>query len=261
MPTKAKPGRVLTEVIGFVHGGAGGAPSDSGAWVLAFQLKPWRRVGRAIEEGELQVEQEVSEEALGKAMGRFDDGVRVHLLVEMTDRRVFDSPLAILVRDLGAGAESAELDAALVELRKPMVIGTARLGQMVFNRQLARFEGDALLAGHPCKVLVSRERKTDDLDADGALLETAADQLEVISEIWPRLLEPTVARMYALYTRVWSAGEPVSAERFRDQLKPKRVSINPGGITVFLDAAGLFRGHSIEVRLSPTGHFMDAGLA
>jgi hypothetical protein len=175
----------------------------------------------------------------------------------MTDQRVLDNPLAILVSDLGTGAGDAELEAANAEWRKPVMIRTARLGQMVLNRQLDWYEGQTLFAQCQCKVRVSR---TENADA-GALLEEAADQLEVIGAAWPRILEQAVARMYSLYTRVWSVGEPVSAGRFREQLKPSSVSVNPGSLTVYLDAAGLFRGHSIEVRLSPEGHVQDAGLA
>lgn len=129
------------------------------------------------------------------------------------------------------------------------------LGPLEWDEDLDWWEGEILLGSNQPFVLHILSRKDDRRpitdEARAAIARIRASEAACRRYAADELL--------AIHNSEWSEGTSISADEFVARLSPDSVEVHEGGyVEVHFKDGGLFRGHSVGVRIEPEGAFQDA---
>jgi hypothetical protein len=159
-------------------------------------------------------------------------------------------------------AADASLEAARQALARPVVLVDPVFGRLTLDRRLGWFEGRCRRPGLDCKVTVERTAVEEDPASDQRDVDAAREAALMLERRLSDLLAAAVEELLPVWNDHWSDGsDPLDAVGMRSQLVLDGVELSATGLTLWLEAGELFGGHAVEVRLSPAGEFLEAGLA
>jgi hypothetical protein len=154
-------------------------------------------------------------------------------------RAVFEKSLPLEERD-------NELLAIGKQLRKPLVVSTRMFGDLVLNRKLNWFEGEANWNGGP----IDLQFKTDSSGSIDTALKTA-EALWSNQSRWKREVDGfAVKELLAIKNDAWLGEDelPLTADEFIGRMELMSISFSGDGSFEFWhDDGDLFWGHSIQV--------------
>jgi len=223
------------------------SPSSQGGWfghndayeVHCFALAAWRKGDGPVVDKELTVLR-----AVPQGHDYFDDfqACSVHKLSVMLapgeTRAVFEKSLPL-------DSPSQELTLLAEQLRKPVIVSTELFGDLVLDRSVDWFEGEADWNG--TRVRINLET-SEDGTMDGAL--ETAQALWKDQDTWKkRMDEYAVEELLPLKNDAWLMhGEPeLTRQDFLARMKLDSITVRPDGDFDFWhDDGGLFWGHSIQ---------------
>ena len=226
------------------------SPSSQGGWegagdykVHCFSLSAWRRVGGPLVRQELTVLRPAPDYEWSAYPELTIHRLRVLLSKDQT-RAVFANALKMAESD-------DELLAVAEELRKPVVIPTARFGNLTLDRSIGWFRGKVEWN----RVLIEISFSSDDgkTIVDGL---TTADALWNDQAGWKRKVdEYAVQELLPVKNDYWldDDEEPLTPEQFKARMTLDSISLSSTGEFEFWhDDGDLFLGHSIQISGSLT---------
>jgi hypothetical protein len=238
------------------------SPSGQGGWfgrdgtyqVHCFTFAAWRHAGGPVVKSDLTILRPV---ALGTSLfGDFPE-YSVHRISALL---CVDRTRAIFEKSLPLDETDEELVGVGNDLRKPVVISTARFGDLLLDRGLNRFEGKADWNGKQISVSLDMHNATS---VDSAL--KTAEVLWSNQSHWKRDVDDlAVKKLLSIMNNNWlEAGEsPKTAAEFIDTMELESITVCANGSFSFWHKdGGMFWGHAIEVRGNVTGGLIDAGIA
>lgn len=231
-----------------------GWPREDDAYkVHFFSLIAWRRIGEPLVRQDLKILRAVPADA------DFWDDFPEYSIHRMSVLLSTDGRRAVFQKALPLDSPDEELLAVVEELRKPVVVSTKRFGDLVLDRSIGWFEGQAEWGG-----------KTVSLSFPGAEEESLDDAIKTAESLfsneanWRERIESyAVKELLDLKNDTWlQEGESkLSAEQFISRMTLNSISILPdGGFEFWYDDGDLFWGHSIMVSGNVKGDLTDAGI-
>jgi hypothetical protein len=243
----------LVEVIGIVTRQAGFPQQEKSYEIHAFSFVAWRQQGLPLASSTLFVHRPVP-----KGSDYFRDFpnytlLRCQVLLNANQTR------AVFWKALPLSTPDAELSAIAEELQRPIVIQTAELGEVIYDRPLDQFDGKIDWLGKSTPVSVS---SLDAKPVQGAL-ETAKALLASQQSWHQRILQKAVDELYLLWKENWKEDDALDLDAREFTLKMRLDSISfddEGRFEFWFDDGGLFYGHSIMVDGNLQAGPVDAGI-
>ncbi len=238
------------------------SPSGQGGWpgrnegykVHSFTFAAWRRLGQHIIGRDLTILRPVPPKAEYFKDFPTYSIQRIRILLSSDETR------AIFERSLPAGAFDPNLRNIADDLKKPVVVSTERFGELVLDRRINWFEGQADWSGERIRVSFPADQGTVPRDSLNAAERLWADQAT-----WKKRIDDyAVQELLELKNDVWLAeGESkITGEEFVSRMELQSISVSPNGDFEFWhNDDDLFRGHAIDVRGNVNDGPTDAGIS
>jgi len=209
--------------------------------VHSFSFSAWRRVGGPLVNRRLLVLRPVASDD-GKKYSGFP-ACSIHRIRVLLSK---DETRAVFANASKMAGDDKELLAIGEELQKPVVVSTARFGELFLDGTVEWFEGEADWNRESVRI----NFHSDNLDTLDNLLRTAEalwdDQVE-----WKRKVEDfAVKELLPLKNEYWlSEGEKaLTPDEFKARMSLQSVSIfSDGEFEFWHDDGDLFWGHSIQI--------------
>lgn len=237
------------------------SPRSQGGWpgqnedyeVHCFTFAAWRRLGEPLVKRELTILRAVPRNADYWADFPEHSIQRISVLLSSDETR------AIFEKAIPVDAPDEELQAISDELQKPVIVSTERFGNLVLDRSIDWFEGEAEWNGETVCVTFP----VDGDKPDESALKTAellwSDQAKWNS----RIEEYATRELLEIKNDTWlEEGESeLTAKQFVARMTLTSVSVSSDGEFEFwYDDGDLFCGHSIVVSGNLKHGPTDAGI-
>ncbi len=256
----AKAKRKEEAVTGVLVYGAGGINGSRG-WEATLDLEPWAREDGTLQDGSLTVYIPVAYSRLDALRERLSEGtvVRVRIWAKRTINGYVRARGRFPVRKV---RPSPQLLARRAELDKPVVLEHPLFGKLTLDRGLGAYKGKARVGGGRLEVLISVP--------DGAMPSAHPRYVEKAAASLTRALSKTRERERALvdylldlYNDTWrEKGPELKARAFLSRITLDGATVHEdGSLTLYHRDGGLFRRHTIEVRVGKDGRMREATLA
>lgn len=247
-------------VRGVLNGHAAGAGTP---WVLVLHLRPWRVVGEPLASVELRLEIPAPQESIRELMEPLNDGLCVEVEIDSLTPRESDV-LAIGGLPVRIVEADRELRDARAKLDEPVVIDDRELGKLTLDRKFNWFDGTRR-AAIEYSISVHRSGATDDAARDARDLEDARGRVLAFETRLAEIMRAIANDKLALYNDTWrdeDEGDPeIDAEEFIARVSLSSVVVSKTRTTAYFDDGGLFLGHTIELRMEPSGEIAEICLA
>jgi hypothetical protein len=244
---------VVIQGIVSPSGQGGWFPDKSGYMVHCFEFAAWRRLGGPIIKHDLTILRPIRRDADWRTAFPEYTVHRISVLLATDERR------AAFEKSLPFEGTDGELIAFGNELRKPVVVSTAVLGDLVLDRGIGWFEGEA----NWNEKLITIHVHTDDSRSIDNALKTA-ELLWSNQSHWKRAVDDfAVKKLLPLKNGNWlEDGEtPLTPSQFVRRMSLESITISrDGGFQFWHDDGDLFWGHSIEIRGNPKDGLTDADI-
>lgn len=207
------------------------SPSSQGGWpgknddyeVHCFSFAAWRKPGEPVPNRELTILRPVPPNAdYGEDFPEYTiHRIRVLLSKDKT-RAIFEGSLPLESSD-------EELQAIAEEIQKPVIVSTKRFGDLVLDRSIDWFEGDAKWDNRPIRITFSVDEGEQKL-TDQAL--QTAENLWVDQAMWnQRIQDYAIQELLELKNGTWlKDGEAeLTAREFLARMTLTSVSIDSEG--------------------------------
>lgn len=240
-----EPATVLIEGVVSPSSQAGWAGLNDRYKVHTFTLAAWRCLGGPIVKQDLTVLWPIPAES--EVWGHFEAYSIRRIKVLLSK----DGTRAIVEGISPRGSDDESLSAIAKELKNPIVVSTERFGELVLDRSIGWFEGEAVWNGEAIRVTFPVEEG-----------ESIGDALDVAERLWldqgpwkKRIDDFAVQELLELKNGTWlEEGESeLTASEFISRMKLDSIQVFPDGQFEFWHNDGdLFWGHSIQVSGSVT---------
>lgn len=229
--------------------------------IYCTTLLAWRRVGQPLVHRKLTLLRPLQIDRSWRGVLRFPENsahqLKVLLSTDETRAIVAD---ALMIDDLHTEiAMDGELHNALEEAQKPVVVTTARFGDLRYHDSEDCFVGEAEWNGEA----VELSFYVDDNQDITSLLATAEQLWDAQSE-WKKKVDDFAVGLLPIKNESWLDvdEQPLDAEQFKAQMKLQAIWVHPDGEFEFWHEDGdLFWGHVIQVTGSLTEGLTEVGIA
>jgi hypothetical protein len=208
--------------------------------VHMFTIAAWRDAQGNLIERELLVLRPV---ASGHDWGRDYPAFSTHRISVVLTK---DGTRAVFNEALPPSPSDREFVSIIERLRQPVIVSTARFGELVLDRRIGWFEGEAEWNGTRIEVTFLAD---DEGSIDDALM--TAESLWTDQGKWKdRIDSYAVQELLSLKNEAWlDDDEPtITAEEFVARMTLSSITVRAGGEFEFwYDDGDLFLGHSIQV--------------
>jgi len=256
--TKTK--RKEEAVTGVLVYGVAGVKGSRG-WEASLDLQPWAREDGTPQEGSLSVYLPVAYSRLDALQERLAQGtvVRVRIRGEQAVDGGATAKGRFPVRKV---RPNAQLLARRAELEKPVVLEHPLFGKLTLDRGLSAYKGKARVGGGRLEVLVSVPDGSEP-SAHPRYVEKAAVSLTRALGKTRERERALVDSLLELYNDTWrEKGPALEARGFLSRIKLDSATLyEDGSLTLYHRDGGLFRRHTIEVRVGKNGRVREATLA
>jgi hypothetical protein len=256
----AKAKRKEEAVTGVLVYGAGGTQGSRG-WEATLDLEPWEREDGTLQEGSLTVFIPVTYSRLDALRDRLPEGtvVRVRIWARRTLNGWVRAKGRFPVRKV---RPSPQLLARRAELEKPVVLKHPLFGKLTLDRGLGAYKGKARVGGGKLEVLVSVPSGADPSAHPRYIEKAAASLTRGLGKTRERE-RALVDCLLDLYNDIWRGKGPVlKARGFLSRITLDGATLHENGsLTLYHRDGGLFRRHTIEVRVGKDGRVREATLA
>lgn len=234
----------LVEIVGIVAEGQACFPGESCRFdIHGFSIEAWRKIGGPIICKQIFVQRLVPKNSKPHPLDEFPrySIIRCQVLLNADQSRAMFWELVPQV------AEDKELSEVAKQLQRPLIIRTAELGEMTYDRSLRRFEGMLNWCGNDeVRTYVSAKESKADPEALGTARALLADQ-----KVWQNKITAFAAEKLL----------PIWIEHWREKDAPmldvpgfiSRISLSSiefeeeGKFTFWYDDGDIFLGHIITV--------------
>lgn len=145
-----------------------------------------------------------------------------------------------------------ELEAVLVEYKKPVIIEDKVLGTLILNREFDMFETTLLWNSNDILFMleVNPESKSS-----WSRARTAAKKLIAEQKIWDENMREFAAKKLTVLANDWQTEDegskdtkPITEDEFAKRITLLEISITSGGsFTAYYNDDDMFRGHAVEI--------------
>jgi hypothetical protein len=231
------------------------SPSSQGGWphsddyeVHCFCFAAWRYPGQPVVNKKLTILRAVAPDADWFSEYPKLSFHRIRVMVSTDESR------AIFAEKATQDADTEGLTDIAEELAKPVVITTARFGDLTLDRSINWFEGKVKWNGESIRINIHTD-ETQDISAGLKVAEKLWDD----QRAWKEKVDAyAVQELLPLKNESWLDDDesPLNASQFKSRMTLQSISIHPDGEFEFWhDDGDLFWGHSIQISGS-----LDEGL-
>jgi hypothetical protein len=238
----------VVDLLGIVDasGVGGGKTGRETLWTLTFSLDAWKHGTGSIHKTPLTVRRKVSDKELKKFQRLIDSESIVFIRARIAERNSFGSPQALLEKFVRVESNDGELNAYLVELKKPVTFEVPVFGIFILNRRVKWFVANTIWCGHEIKLNLAAAETTD---VEKALM--VAKELWESANNWnTRVQDYAVQQLLELKNDNWVGDDDheVTVDEFKERMTLEAITVNPDGSFDFWHNDGdMFYGHAIEI--------------
>ena len=236
----------LVEISGVVDasGGGGCMMPDDGLWTFLFSFAAWRVGANPIQESELIVRCQVTEEEQESLSKRVSPNTLLSIRGRVALENIFDRPEALLEDIIGLVTTDSELADCRNGLLKPVVRHDAQFGEFILDRSVTTFNAVADWLGVSVVLSLSLNEVSEFDDALNATRTLWSD-----ANNWNHRVTDCLAKdVLRLKSENWREedGSSVDRKQFESRIKLKRIAVRrDGDIEFWYDDDRLFLGHDI----------------
>lgn len=234
----------LVEIIGIVGESQACFQGDGRRYeVHGFTIEAWRKPGGLIVTKEIFVQRLVRRNAKPHPLDEFPHYsiIRCQVLFNADQSR------AMFWELVPQDTEDSELLKTAKQLQRPLVIRTAEIGAMTYDRKLKRFEGMTTWCGNN---EVSAYLSAKDSKPDQTALEAARSILADQKSWQTRITTFAAEKLLPIWVEHWrQEGDPMlDANEFINRISLSSIEFEEEGkFTFWYDDGDIFLGHMITV--------------
>ena len=254
---KTAPKTIIHGVVD-ASGLSAGKNGNEKLWSLNLTLIAWRTDTSSLQNVSLAITKQVSDEELRQLQEQIEAETIVTLRVRLCENSPFGDARALFIELLPSQSD-AELEAALVEYKKPLQINDSLFGVLTFDRSVEWFEGQVTWLGQTISLSVSLDESGSYEDA----LNTAKALFADMSTWSEKVCNYAVQELLPLKNDNWldDDEDPVTPEAFIECMQLESITCDPGGeFSFWHDDGDLFWGHSIQISGSLSEGLTDADI-
>ncbi len=251
--------RVVEGVVS-PRGQSGWPGRGPGYDIHTFSLADWRLAGGALVGRELTLLRPVSPERDGERRAeKIFETFPAYSIQNFSVLLTKDRTRAVVAEVLPARPEDETLRQLARRLREPVVVATARFGEVTMNPLNGRFEGKAKWNR---KAVELHFEPGDDGGISGAI--RTAEGLWSDQSGWQRKVDDfAVAELLPLKNDSWlgEGEQELTPADFKKTMRLQAITVaEDGSFEFWHDDGGLFCGHAIQIQGTLKGGLVDADI-
>lgn len=157
-----------------------------------------------------------------------------------------------IIEVLEQSVSCPELEAILVEYKKPVIIEDKVLGTLTLNREFDMFETTLLWNSNDILFMLEVNPKSK---SSWSRARTAAKKLVSEQETWDVTMREFAAKKFTALANDWQTedegskdAKPITEDEFTKRITLSEISITSGGsFTAYYNDDDMFRGHAVEI--------------
>jgi hypothetical protein len=234
----------LVDILGIVAEGQACYPQSERPYdIHGFSIEAWRKVGGPIISKEIFVQRLVPKKAKPHPLDEFP----AYSILKCRALLTTDQSRAVLWELIPQETEDKELLRVAKQLQRPLIIRTAELGEMTYNRSLKRFEGMVTWCGND-EVTVSVTAKESKPDPEAH--NTARAMLAAQKSWQERITTFAAEKLLPTWIEHWRQEDAptLDSNEFIRRISLSSIDFNEDGrFTFWFDDGDIFLGHIITV--------------